>query len=349
MLLKTKWTFGSPIIYTLFIAKFMGGSVGSLSDFSLSSPFQITSYVPNSADFSSESGQTISSSSTITIGTNSDTDSTPTYWANTPSTSDVLFQTNYQTYFFTGGYSQQFTPSLPWSYNGNTVITYSIVDCSGCTSVATFVSIDSSTGVLTITAPSVLVDTVYNFYINSATTSNTNLAQNLISFTIKGWLAESCQKWSSTDSSVWVTWTNNYELKSGKWSAVETQKSTTNSEAKATAEALSSASGAVVGATSGIVGFGSLMNTSSMASLWSLVNQMQIFFLLFLTRAYIPEEVGIAIKGPSFALNPSSYLPFKKIKMYDSVLEKFNFEQSTLFPFAVLSLKSNNIIFSQYQ
>ena len=68
------------------------------------------------------------------------------------------------------------------------------------------------------------------------------------------------------------------------------------------------------------------MNTSSIASLWMIVNQLQIFFLLLLSRAFIPDDIQTIIKGSDFALNIYSYIPLKMMNMYPSFLEYFEFE-----------------------
>ena len=68
------------------------------------------------------------------------------------------------------------------------------------------------------------------------------------------------------------------------------------------------------------------MNTSSVASLWMMVNQLQIFFLLLLSRAFIPDDIQTIIKGSDFASNIYSYIPLKKINMYPTFLEYFEFE-----------------------
>ena len=52
---------------------------------------------------------------------------------------------------------------------------------------------------------------------------------------------------------------------------------------------------------------------------------MYHFFLLLLTRAYIPEAIKIVITGPSFSLNPSSYFPFSYFSWYKKILDSFDF------------------------
>ena len=64
-----------------------------------------------------------------------------------------------------------------------------------------------------------------------------------------------------------------------------------------------------------------------MVCLWSMINQIQLFFYLLLTGMFIPESIKIAITGPSFALNP-----FESISLGDSsrpIIKKFNFNPSS--------------------
>ena len=71
-----------------------------------------------------------------------------------------------------------------------------------------------------------------------------------------------------------------------------------------------------------------VINLLSGSSIWSLINQVQLFFLLLLTRAYIPDDVKLVITGLKFALNPPSYFSFSSIPAYNSSLNNFNFELS---------------------
>ena len=69
----------------------------------------------------------------------------------------------------------------------------------------------------------------------------------------------------------------------------------------------------------------SLLSTSSMASVWSIVNQIQILYLVFLIGAFIPLDVKAVIQGPSFAVNPYNFIPLSKIGFSQEVKYKFNF------------------------
>ena len=47
----------------------------------------------------------------------------------------------------------------------------------------------------------------------------------------------------------------------------------------------------------------SLMNTASLASFWMTKNQLQAFFLLLLTGAFIPNDIQAVIQESDFTLN----------------------------------------------
>ena len=56
------------------------------------------------------------------------------------------------------------------------------------------------------------------------------------------------------------------------------------------------------------------------------LNQNQIFFLLLLTRAFVPQDVKSVITGSKFFSNPMSLIPFQKFEIYQSILNQFEFE-----------------------
>ena len=62
-----------------------------------------------------------------------------------------------------------------------------------------------------------------------------------------------------------------------------------------------------------------------MEILWSVINQKQILFLLFLTGAFIPKDIEIIITGLTICLNPFSYLQLKFSDNYSFVSNYFDF------------------------
>ena len=65
---------------------------------------------------------------------------------------------------------------------------------------------------------------------------------------------------------------------------------------------------------------------TSTAALWSMINQVQLLFLLLLTQGFIPDAVQTVISGPDFAVNPFESISFLKTKNYGTWTDKFNFD-----------------------
>ena len=186
-------------------------------------------------------------------------------------TTDVYFQTSVQIISTVSMNIFKITPYLTWTSADSTkTITYSISDYPGY-SLTSWVSIDSVSGLLTITAPYVTTDTIYKFYINSVVSKLSSPILKSILLTVKAWKIANWQTWISDSSSTCSAWVSDYILNTGTWvySSELTQK---------TAEALKYTSVAIVAIVSWLVVVSSVINTFSMSSLWSLVNQVQIFF-----------------------------------------------------------------------
>ena len=171
----------------------------------------------------------------------------------------------------------QTIPDLTWAALGSTkTITYTINDYPGY-SITSWVSIDSVSGQLTINAPSVTSDKLYKFYVNSAISTLSSPIQKTILLTVTSWKVANWQTWSSSSSSAWSVWVTNYSLSSGAWLTSYSSSSVPSSETNNhTAKTLGLVSASIVGAVSWVVVLSSLMSTSSMTSLWSLINQVQI-------------------------------------------------------------------------
>ena len=59
-----------------------------------------------------------------------------------------------------------------------------------------------------------------------------------------------------------------------------------------------------------------------------MINQVQLYFLLFLTRAFIPLDVETVITGNTVALNLPQYFDFQNINFYSSVFDNFKYDIS---------------------
>ena len=161
--------------------------------------------------------------------------------------------------------------------------------------------------------------------------------KKLFSSLSKKCTASNCQKCSASNSSVCSTCDSGYDLNSGICSLTETK----------TAKSISSANQSIVGATVGVAIIISLLNISSLSSLWSMINQAQIFFLLLLTGAFIPKDIQTIITGLKICLNPFYYFSSGSGTSSNFVTNYFDFglEDSKLEP---LSIKSDSTAVNIY-
>ena len=163
------------------------------------------------------------------------------------------------------------------------------------------------------------VDTTYSFYVISKVSGVTNSVRKLVKLTVSNCQTENCQIWSSSSTFVWTDWNDGYSLRSGTW---------VKNTASATSQGLRFTNVLLIGIILVIITLMSLFNLSSMASLWAMVNQAQIFLLLLLTRAYIPLDLQNIITGAKFTLNIASYINFQSFGFLGSFLRKFDFKLS---------------------
>ena len=106
-----------------------------------------------------------------------------TYVAGTSTSSDVYVQATTESVLVVEDNTFTTTPTLTCSAAGSTAISYTISNYPA-TTAPSWVTIDSTTGMLTIVAPSVSADTVYKFYVSSSVTGNSDLIQKIIQLTI---------------------------------------------------------------------------------------------------------------------------------------------------------------------
>ena len=200
-------------------------------------------------------------------------------------TFDAYFQINTQAFSVSESTTSTQAPNLSCSFSGSTSIVFSLGSYNGAI-VPSFMSIDSATGVLTIVAPSVSSSTTYSFYILSTISGVSSPVQKIINLTVNKCTVGNCQICTVTDSSICATCNSGYSLSLGSWNLIiiqptqpiqpnqPIQQVTSISE---TAKLLSTANQIIIGVIVLISAGSSLTNLSSMASLWSIINQVQIF------------------------------------------------------------------------
>ena len=111
----------------------------------------------------------------------------------------------------------------------------------------------------------------YDFYIDASISGSTSPIKKLVKVTVINW---SVNNWLSCSgsSTVCSEWYSGYTLDSGTWIVTKIPEV----KASESAQAMTKTSQSMTGSTAGVVGAFSLANTSSLSSLWSMVNQIQI-------------------------------------------------------------------------
>ena len=202
--------------------------------------------------------------------------------------------------------------SISWN---TTTVTYKIGNYSE--EIASWISINSTTGVLNISSPEVLDDKNYTFSLYSSVTGFVNPSVKNILLTVQNCISQNCNKWLNTSNSIWEVCNVKYILKSGNCELIEVPS--------AASEVWSFVSLSTTGASFGLVAIMGIINTASIATLWSMINQIQLYFLLLLTRADIPIDVKYVISGKSFAINLSQMLNIQNMNLFKSIIDVFDF------------------------
>ena len=235
--------------------------------------------------------------------------------------------------------NSEYTPNLSCSSTGSTSISYSIGDYNDTNRAPDWVSINSSSGVLTIKAPNLSSDTEYYFYVNSKITGVSNPIKKLIKLTVLNCIVVNWNVCSSTSGSSWNKCSTGFNLSSKVWLSSSSGNSTTVEKFPSIIIQV------FVGLTLVVTLISSYMGFASISWFWSMVNQLQLFFLLILTRSNMPDDVIEAIAGAKIALNFSGLFYLQDSSAYRSVFQNAYFELSNP-TFSSLDLYSECTIYN---
>ena len=172
-------------------------SLSAHSDFQTAVPWTMIALSTGTEEITLDSGQVIGSITLQIVSASAYTNITVSYTLDSSYTSDVNYQTDDLSCSVLEGIISQYSPYLPCSISGSTSISFSI-SSYGTSNAPTWVSINSLTGTLSITAPEVNSDTEYYFYISSDVSGVSTPVQKLIKLTILNWALSNCQKCIST-------------------------------------------------------------------------------------------------------------------------------------------------------
>ena len=264
---------------------------------------------------------------------------TTEYSESLKSTSDVNYQTQDESISVIENNNSEYTPNLSCSTTGSTSISHSIGDYNDTNLAPDWVSINSSSGVLTIKAPNVSSDTEYYFYINSKITGVSNSIKKLIKLTVLNCIVVNWNVCSSTSGSSWNKCSTGFNLSSGVWLPSSSGNST------AVDKSPSIIIQVFVGLTLVVTLISSYMGFASISWFWSMVNQLQLFFLLILTRSHMADDVIEAITGAKIALNFPGLFHLQDSSAYKSVFQNSYFELSNP-TFSSLDLYSECVIYN---
>ena len=230
---------------------------------------------------------------------------------NYSSTSDVWYQTDNLNIKIVEKYNISVTPDLPCSTSGSTSIVFSIANYNGETAPS-WVTINSASGVLLLSAPSVSSNTDFQFYIDSTITGVASVIHKVVKVSVVKCAVANWTTWASQSDTTWIECKTGYTLSSGTCSLPSssntgnsnsnTSSSNSNIEPSQNAKAASTFTKSISGTTAGIAVVASFINISSFSSVWSMINQIQLFFLLLLTGGFIPQDVVTVITGMKIAL-----------------------------------------------
>ena len=287
-------------------------------------------------------------SDTVTDYTSSVTVSGVTYSSSAQYISDYCIQTNNQNYSLLESTSKTLTQNLTCSFSGSTSITYSIINY--ISSAPSWITINPISGLLIITSPSVASDTTYSFYISSSISGVSSPVQMLMSVTVLNWAVDFWTTWSSS-ATVCAIWNTGYNLSTTGICSIQSNSTSasTHSSSGSTQEVSRSAKiqaiiiFSTISLSAIIISISGFANTSSLSSLWSMFNQIQILFLLLLNRANLPEDAKTVIAGFKFFSNPSLSIPFQEIPFYQWAFRKFDSSWSNP-DFETFGLKSDSSV-----
>ena len=269
----------------------------------------------------------------------------------------------------------QVTPNLPCSSSGSSSLDYTLSQYNQ-EAIPSWITLDISTGLLNISAPSVTADTNYRFYISTYTSGALTSLNNFITLYVLNWIDQNWQRWSNADVAIWEVCILGYDLTSSnciihvvtpvqpttstsQQSPQQTQTSTSQVPVQPSSVSNYSSNPTQEGKTyrisfqtltmiAWIISLlASMMSLSTMSSIWSMINQLQLFFLLLLTGVYIPVDVVTVIAGARFAIYPFDYIPFETLGLYSIGINNFNFDilNSNLIS---IGIKSDSSIYNIY-
>ena len=285
---------------------------------------------------------------TVTNYTSSVTVSDVTYNSEVQYIPDYYLQTINQNYSLLESTLKTLKPNLTCSFSGSTSITYSIINYIN--PAPSWITIDSTSGLLNIASPSVDSDTTYSFYISSLVSGVVSPVRIIMSVTVLNWAVDFCTNWSSS-ATICSICNTGYNLSIAGTCSIQSNSTSASTNSNSGSAQVSSRSAnthaiiilSTISLSAIIVSISGFASTNSLSSLWSIFNQIQILCLLLLSRADVPNDVKTVIAGFKLFSNPSISIPFQEMPFYQSAFWEFNSSWSNP-DFETFGLKSNSSV-----
>ena len=187
-------------------------------------------------------------------------------------TSDVYFLTQDHSISILENSYVQIILDLPCSSSGSTAISYSLVEYNG-NLIPNWASIDSTSGMLTLNTPDVSSDTEYNLSVSSSISGTSTPVLKHIKLSVQMCLVVNWNRCSKTNRLYWDACNSGYNLDSGLCYLPKSKM-----EANI-GKIFSIVLQVFAWITLAICLISSYTNPSSISCFWSMVSQLQLFFL----------------------------------------------------------------------
>jgi hypothetical protein len=232
----------------------------------------------------------------------------------------VWNEDHYEAHLLTNTYYElNFT--WTWSPTGASDIDYhTLVDVDSET-IPGWVQLDSDAQLIFFDkTPSLLTEATYKFGLSS--TWDVSEATKKFILIVSPCEVENCLRWD-TFSNLWGECSSEYSPTSDKTRCViptEEEKESSNTETRVVQAVVAIGVAINVGA--------STVSMSSPQGAFSMLNQFQMFILLPMIGAYIPESIIKIITGMSFAMFSFSFIPVEKIPLITDIFNFIDYDQS---------------------
>lgn len=164
------------------MSKFMVEAIDAQPDFTTAT-WTMDSLASGTADILTDSSNSLGTVFSAVVVLTTQANQSVTYLSGPGYISDVYYPTLSQVFSINANVSAQLIPDLPCSSSGSTSIQYSASSYNGGI-VPSWVSVNSSTGSISVAAPNLSVTTNFTFYLSSAVSGVSSSIDKIITISV---------------------------------------------------------------------------------------------------------------------------------------------------------------------